>query len=77
MATRVAYLETEAIIPGRESWASVSATLLRGRRPEKAGLSRAARAWEPRDRQARPGGPQAARPSTYPAEAHPHGEHAT
>ena len=24
MATRVAYLETEAIIPGRESWASVS-----------------------------------------------------
>ena len=34
-------------------------------------LSRAARAWEPRDRQARPGGPQAARPSTYPAEAHP------
>ena len=35
MATRVAYLETEAILPGRESWASVSATLLRGRRPER------------------------------------------
>ena len=35
MATRVAYLETEAIIPARESWASVSATLLRGRRPER------------------------------------------